>query len=104
MPAARRGGRFLGNSRRQGDSPARRSPPRLARVGYRSKSRRGGCKSWWLLMTQSRHAGSLARGQQEQLDLGHESAQAGSPGRMAWLLLSNPTNLAPGMDDAIIRP
>jgi hypothetical protein len=34
-----------------GDAPARRWPPRFARVGYRSKSRRGGCKSWWLLMT-----------------------------------------------------
>ena len=45
----------LWNSRRRGESPVRRSPPRLARVGYLSKSRRGGCKSWWLLMTQTGH-------------------------------------------------
>jgi hypothetical protein len=53
--AARRGGRFLGNTRRRGGRrPNRRSPPRLARVSYRSKSRRGGCKSWWLFMTVQR--------------------------------------------------
>ena len=50
MPASRRGGRFLRNIRHHGSVPAGRSPPRLARVGYRSKSRRGGCKSWGLLM------------------------------------------------------
>src|ERR1700693_3458587 len=44
MPAAGRGVRFLGSTRRR---PNRRWPPRLARVSYRSKSRRGWCKSWW---------------------------------------------------------
>jgi hypothetical protein len=43
--------RPVGPARRR---PNRRWPPRLARVSYRSKSRRGGCKSWWLLMTQMR--------------------------------------------------
>jgi hypothetical protein len=44
---------FWGTPVVEEDAPARRSPLRLARVGYRSKSRRGGCKTWWLLMTLS---------------------------------------------------
>ena len=55
-PSARRIGRRpkctkARKSFSEGDAPARRSPPRLARVSYRSKSRRCGCKIWWLLMT-----------------------------------------------------
>ena len=47
----------------RGTRPNRLSPPRLARVSYRSESRRGGCKSWRLFMTDidTAYAASCAR-------------------------------------------
>jgi hypothetical protein len=46
MTVARRGGRFLGSTRRHDDAADRRWPPRLARIRNRSKFRRAGHEAW----------------------------------------------------------